>query len=84
MSDLPRGIYYEAARKRYRVRVYKFSKVTHRSYHRDLPTALLALEAALEHRDGVQPPKKKVAAVASVKNLLGDLISRPNKRHIWK
>ena len=84
MTDLPTGIWFEAKRNRYRVRVYKYSKVTHRSYHRELPTALLALEAALEHRDGVTPPKKKVASAPTVKNLLGDLAARPNKRHVWK
>lgn len=77
MHRLQKGIYYEHNRKRYRVRVYKFSRVTHCSYHKTLEAAEAALETALRRRDSVQPPKQKTAAVVTTKNLLGDLVARP-------
>lgn len=42
MSDdpLPRGIWYEAKRKRWRVRLYSGTKVRHRSYHQTKEQAL--------------------------------------------
>lgn len=39
-NELPRGVYYEAARKRYRVRIYKNKRVVHLSYHKRLNDAL--------------------------------------------
>ena len=76
LARFRKGIFYEAKRKRYRVRVYKFSRVTHRSYHKTLEAAEAALAVALQHRNYVQPPKPKIAAVVSIKNLLGDLVTR--------
>ena len=71
-----KGIFYEAKRKRYRVRVYKYSRVTHCSYHKTLEAAEATLDVALQHRNAVQPPKPKVAAVVCIKNLLGGLVSQ--------
>lgn len=76
LARFRKGIFYEAKRKRYRVRVYKYSRVTHRSYHKTLEAAEAALASALHHRNDVQPPKPKVAAVVCIVNLLGDLVAR--------
>jgi len=40
MPKLPRGVYYEARRKRYRVRLYKGNRVVHRSYHKTAEDAV--------------------------------------------
>ena len=39
---IPKGVYFEERRKRYRVRLYVGPVVVWRSYHKDLPTALKA------------------------------------------
>ena len=67
---LPLGIYYEPARGRYRVRLYKFSKVTHCTYHTSLKEAKAALAAALEHREGVIEPTPHGPLVTTLQNLL--------------
>lgn len=46
IDRLPRGIYYEARRQRYRVRIYKNNQVVYRSYHTLLEDALAALSQA--------------------------------------
>jgi len=71
MRRLRKGIYYEKNRNRYRVRVYKFNRATHCSYHPTLEEAEAALVAAKEARNSVQQPKQKVAAVVNIANLLG-------------
>lgn len=64
-APLPPGIWYEAERDRYRVRVYKGTTVIHLSYHADYTDALSAWheahrtkcvvrEAALLHDPGAQ------------------------------
>lgn len=51
---LPRGIWYEEARKRYRVRVYRKNRVIHRSYHQDLDAARRALQQAKQLRASIR------------------------------
>ena len=46
-QSLPPGIWYEPARKRYRVRLYRKSVVFHRSYHKTLTEAKRAYNTAL-------------------------------------
>jgi len=48
--SLPRGIYYEPSRERYRVRIYKHNTVIHCSYHKALDDAILALDKAQAER----------------------------------
>lgn len=56
MTDsLPRGIYFEQERKRYRVRLYRRSHVVWRSYHFNLCEAIEALSSALEAQSSWQP-----------------------------
>jgi hypothetical protein len=43
---LPRGIYYEESRGRYRVRLYKRSRAVYLSYHTTLEEATVALAQA--------------------------------------
>ena len=47
---LPRGIFFEATRNRYRVRLYYGSCVIWRSYHDNVTAALAALQQARAHR----------------------------------
>lgn len=45
-NKLPRGIYFEGARQRYRVRLYWDHQVEHQSYHRDFTEAVEELRRA--------------------------------------
>jgi len=55
---LPPGLWYDAKRHRYRVRVYRRARIIHLSYHHDLEAALHALDRAralqdfIKRRDG--------------------------------
>ena len=49
--NLPPGVWYEATRKRYRVRLYKEGEVFHLSYHGDVDEALEAWEDVVTKRD---------------------------------
>ncbi len=44
MDNLPKGIWYEAQRQRYRVRIYRKDVVQHLSYHETLEEAIEALQ----------------------------------------
>lgn len=46
LVKLPRGIFYDSKRRRYRVRVHIKSKVVHLSYHRTYEEALEAFKEA--------------------------------------
>lgn len=48
--NLPRGIYYEAKRRRYRVRLYYGQRILWRSYHTTLEAAVEQLENAKRYR----------------------------------
>lgn len=48
MPSLPKGLFLEEGRKRYRVRLYHDKKVFHLSYHYQLEEALSTLEAVKE------------------------------------
>ena len=74
MTELPLGIYYEEARDRYRVRVYKFNRPTHCSYHTTLDAAMLALDKALQAREHVRKPAPRVAQRLTLTNLLNNLL----------
>ena len=54
-EELPRGIYFEQERSRYRVRLYRRSHVVWRSYHFHLDDALEALSSALEAQAAWKP-----------------------------
>ena len=49
-DKLPRGIFYEPHRNRYRVRLYYCQQVVWRSYHDELASALAELHKAHDHR----------------------------------
>lgn len=51
----PRGLWYEAPRKRWRVRLYKRGRLYHLSYHTTYKDALAALQAARRHKPEDQP-----------------------------
>ena len=63
-EPLPRGIFYERERKRFRVRLYRRSHVVWRSYHFQLDEALKALSSALEVQSAwtptIEPPVIKL------------------------
>jgi hypothetical protein len=50
MDRLPRGVFFEPRRNRYRVRLYYCQDVVWRSYHPCLETALEELYKARRHR----------------------------------
>ncbi len=52
-NSLPKGIYFEPLRNRYRVRLYKAGRIIHRSYHKDLEAA----EEAYGSAKNIQPTK---------------------------
>lgn len=75
-EHLPKGIYYERSRSRYRVRVYKFGNVVHCSYHRDIDLAVDALHDAKAERDNLEPEKEtdKVHSGVKTEQLLERLL----------
>lgn len=60
IPELPRGIWYEPDRNRYRVRLYRRSQVVWRSYHFHIEEALEALSSALQAQTTWIPENKKV------------------------
>jgi len=75
-TDLPLGIYFERARRRYRVRLHRYNKVVHCSYHKSLENAKKALEIATAFRIELSEPAKHRATAPTVQNLLGSLARR--------
>lgn len=73
LTDLPTGIYYERGRDRYRVRLHKYGKVVHRSYHESLQSALDALDLALAIRSEIARPAPKKEQLLTTENLLAEL-----------
>lgn len=63
MNTLPKGIWFEAKRQRYRVRVYRRSRVIHRSYHKSLDEAKAALREARKHRTDIRANEGPVSSV---------------------
>lgn len=53
----PTGLWYEAGRRRWRVRLYKDNRVIHLSYHRKEEDALAALAAAQALQQTIVVPK---------------------------
>ena len=49
-NPLPKGVFYDASRKRYRVRVYRHSEPVWCSYHHDYTSAMQAYGLAQEAR----------------------------------
>ena len=73
MSEpLPKGIYFEVERGRYRVRLYRRSNVIWRTYHFTLEEALEALSAALEAQ-ATWKPKVKTRATGPAPQKIMDL-----------
>lgn len=73
---LPRGVWYEADRKRYRVRLYHNNVCYHAGYYRTLDAAIKAYESLKaklaeipktrrRHRDPVEPTATALAKLAS-------------------
>lgn len=54
---LPKGIYYEESRGRYRVRLYKRSKAVYLSYHPTLEEAVAALTQARQAVKQMRTPE---------------------------
>jgi hypothetical protein len=69
MSGLPRGIWFDASRKRYRVRLYQGTSVFHLSYHASKDEALSAYHAALSRKlkpfeeRAIETPLDRLAAL---------------------
>jgi hypothetical protein len=61
MSNLPKGIYHEAKKNRFRVRLYVKQTVIWRSYHETLEEAQAILKQALHAQNEYKrnPPNKK-------------------------
>lgn len=55
MTKKTRGLWYEKARKRWRVRLYKDNRVTHLSYHEKESAARRMLERAKTARKTIKP-----------------------------
>ena len=49
-NPLPKGVFYDTTRKRYRVRIYRHSEPVWCSYHYDYPSAISAHSLAKEAR----------------------------------
>lgn len=78
---LPRGLWYEAPRKRWRVRLYKKRHLCHLSYHASYEEAIEALSAARRNRPKAELPANPFAQQApTTKNLLAGLRQAINKQ----
>lgn len=75
--DLPKGIYFEKQRNRYRVRLYKYRHVVWRSYHNTLHEALNAWAKAVSAQAIYEipnlhyaPPQSRAGAAFAVLSAL--------------
>ncbi len=77
--SLPKGIYFEADRNRFRVRLYLRQRVIHRSYHRDLRDALEALRRAKARREALKTSdSERRRDLCSIESQIEALIRRPS------
>lgn len=60
-GSTPPGLWYEAARNRWRVRLYKQRQLYHLSYHTDYTEALSALHHARRNRPKAPTPQAPFA-----------------------
>lgn len=83
MQPLPKGLFYEEGRKRFRVRLYHEKRVFHLSYHYSYEEAIATLEAA----KNVKRSYKKIDQVKirsdSVKTLTQSTRNRLRKKNLW-
>ena len=70
---VPRGIYYEEGRNRYRVRLYYNQKIIWRTYHQTIEAAVAALDDAKTYRRGLVRALAKQAP-PTLPTLLTDLM----------
>ena len=56
-NELPQGVWFEAERNRYRVRLYKHKRVGFRAYFPTLEQALAAYEQKRHELDNQPPPE---------------------------
>jgi hypothetical protein len=66
IEDIPRGVWYEEPRRRWRVRLYVGTKVRYRSYHHGLPDAIKAYHAAVEKLKIVPDLKTNEGQIAAL------------------
>ncbi len=59
MTDIPPGIWYDAPRKRWRVRLYRQASIVWLSYHATQPEALEAYSHALSVQENWLAPIEK-------------------------
>lgn len=59
---LPRGIWYEKNKQRYRLRIQRNYIVMHRSYHRSIESAIQTLEMYKESQSGNTDSLRKLIA----------------------
>ena len=71
--SIPRGIWFEEKRKRYRVRLYLGPIVIYRSYHKDLATAIEAYTLAKLYQSTATIPEQTLDESLSVENLIAQL-----------
>ena len=75
MNDIPPGIFFEKARQRFRVRLYRQEVVVWRSYHRTLDDALRALDLARQIQDDWPAPTEAPETACTVPQKLTDLFA---------
>lgn len=76
--SLPKGIYFEADRNRFRVRLYLQQQVVHRSYHRDLRDAIDALRRARDEREELRSRRQmRRRDLSSIESQVAALIKPP-------
>lgn len=63
-TELPRGVIYDPAKRRFRVRLYARQRPVWTSYHYDHGEALAALERAKAHRERVMAWDETIKATS--------------------
>ena len=53
--NMPKGLFFDPKRDRYRVRLYQGHTVVHLSYHKTIEDALTEYQRVSENRPGIKP-----------------------------
>lgn len=70
-NHLPKGVFFDPERKRYRVRVYRHSQPVWCSYHHDYDSAIRAHELALKAKENYVATEDYLITPANYARVLG-------------
>lgn len=83
MQTLPKGLFYEEGRGRFRVRLYHEKRVFHLSYHYSYEEAITTLEATKDIKLSYKKIDRAEIRADSVKALTQSTRNRLRKKNLW-